>query len=265
MSDIIIFSFVKKSIRRDILKKIIFKIRNATLSRLNRNFPTPIVKSAGSKLLLGKNVRMRKSYIYLGEGVRCEIGDGVELTNCRMYVLSGTVRIGNQSIIGNFNFETKIDVYDGALAIGMNSTLRGCSVMVRHGGNCNIGNYTAINNGTEIRCESFMSIGDFVMVLYECLLFDTNTHQILPPKIRQFQTQKDFPCVGLEHAPCRTSPVIIGDNVWIGQRVAILKGVKVGASAIIGLGSVVSNDIPSEFIAAGNPARIVKKVVWDVN
>lgn len=247
-----------------VLKKISRRVRNIIFSRLNSNFPTPIVRSAGSKLLLGKKIRMRKNSIYLGDGASCEIGDSVELVNCRIYVLSGNVKIGAHSIIGSYNnVETIIQIYDGVLSIGINCTLRGCSIMVRHGGICSVGEYTAINNGTEIRCEDTMSIGSFVMISYECLLFDTNTHQILPPTIRQFQTQKDFPNIGLEHAPCRTAPVVIGDNAWIGQRVAILKGVNVGVSAIIGLGSVVSNDIPSGFVAAGNPARVIKKVTWD--
>ncbi|MBF0485072.1 MAG: acyltransferase [Candidatus Omnitrophica bacterium] len=55
-----------------------------------------------------------------------------------------------------------------------------------------------------------------------------------------------------------TKPVRIGSNVWLGDRVIILKGVTIGDGAIIGAGAVVSKDIPSMAIAAGVPARVIK-------
>ena len=53
-------------------------------------------------------------------------------------------------------------------------------------------------------------------------------------------------------------PVIIGDNVWIGQDVCILPGVHIGDGAVIGMGSVVTKDVPECAIAAGNPIRVIK-------
>ena len=52
---------------------------------------------------------------------------------------------------------------------------------------------------------------------------------------------------------------VVGNDVWIGQNATILPGVHVGDGAIIGLNSVVSNNIPPYTIAAGNPARVIKK------
>lgn len=53
-------------------------------------------------------------------------------------------------------------------------------------------------------------------------------------------------------------PVIIGKNVWVGDKVTILPNVTIGDSVIIGANSVVTKDIPSFCIACGNPARIIK-------
>lgn len=53
-------------------------------------------------------------------------------------------------------------------------------------------------------------------------------------------------------------PVTIGDNVWIGGSVTILPGVTIGDNCVIGAGSVVSRDIPSNSVAVGNPAKVVK-------
>jgi len=53
--------------------------------------------------------------------------------------------------------------------------------------------------------------------------------------------------------------VIIGDNVWIGDKATILPGVKIGDGAIIAANSVVTKDVPSYSVVAGNPARIIKR------
>lgn len=55
----------------------------------------------------------------------------------------------------------------------------------------------------------------------------------------------------------------IGSNVWIGSNVTILKGVKIGEGSVIGAGSVVTQSIPSNSVAVGNPARVIRKdIQW---
>lgn len=53
-------------------------------------------------------------------------------------------------------------------------------------------------------------------------------------------------------------PVVIGNDVWIGDRVVILPGVHIGNGCIIGAGAVVTKDIPDNAIAAGVPARVIR-------
>jgi galactoside O-acetyltransferase len=55
-----------------------------------------------------------------------------------------------------------------------------------------------------------------------------------------------------------SDPVVIEDNVWIGSKVVILPGVRIGSRAVIGAGSVVTKDIPPRCVAAGNPARVLR-------
>lgn len=57
-----------------------------------------------------------------------------------------------------------------------------------------------------------------------------------------------------------TARVTIGDNVWIGGNVAILPGVTMGSNVVIGAGSVVTKDIPSGAVAAGNPCRVIRPI-----
>ena len=54
-------------------------------------------------------------------------------------------------------------------------------------------------------------------------------------------------------------PVVIGDNVWIGDKATILPGVTIGDGAVIAANAVVTKDVPKYSVVGGNPARILKK------
>ena len=58
-----------------------------------------------------------------------------------------------------------------------------------------------------------------------------------------------------------TSPIEIGNDVWIGDKVTITKGVKIGDNVVIGANSVVTKDIPSNSLAAGSPAIVIRKIL----
>ncbi len=60
-------------------------------------------------------------------------------------------------------------------------------------------------------------------------------------------------------------PVVIGDNVWLGEFVSVLPGVKIGKGTIVGANSVVSRDLPDNVIAVGSPARPIKKYNFETN
>lgn len=62
----------------------------------------------------------------------------------------------------------------------------------------------------------------------------------------------------------RTGPpakVVIGNNVWLGSGVVVLKGVEIGKNSLIGAGSIVTKSIPPNCIAAGNPARVIRQLL----
>lgn len=62
---------------------------------------------------------------------------------------------------------------------------------------------------------------------------------------------------GLEYA----RPITVGDNVWFGAQCCVLPGVTIGSGSVIGAGSVVTHDIPSGVLAAGNPCRVIRAIV----
>lgn len=55
-------------------------------------------------------------------------------------------------------------------------------------------------------------------------------------------------------------PIVIGHNVWLGGGVIVCPGVTIGDNSVIGAGSVVTRDIPSDVIAVGNPARVLREI-----
>ena len=58
----------------------------------------------------------------------------------------------------------------------------------------------------------------------------------------------------------KENDIIIGNDVWIGGNVCVMPGVTIGDNTIIGAGSVVTKDIPSNVVAVGNPCKIIKEI-----
>jgi len=56
----------------------------------------------------------------------------------------------------------------------------------------------------------------------------------------------------------KTAPIKLEENVWVGDSAIVCKGVTIGKNSIIGAGAIVTNDIPPNTIAAGNPAKVIK-------
>lgn len=57
-----------------------------------------------------------------------------------------------------------------------------------------------------------------------------------------------------------SKPISVGDNVWFGGNVTVLAGVTIGSNTVIGAGSVVTKDIPSNVVAAGNPCQVIRNL-----
>ena len=58
----------------------------------------------------------------------------------------------------------------------------------------------------------------------------------------------------------QAKPIIVGDNVWIGGSVTVLPGVTIGSNVVIGAGSIVTKDIPSNVVALGNPCKVLREI-----
>ncbi|MCQ2148330.1 MAG: acyltransferase [Bacteroidales bacterium] len=202
------------------LFKVIYKL-NGTIAGKKRSFWNWYTKNLC--VYSGVNFKDLDSVNFYG---RCYINISNKST-----VSIGSAFVCNSGLeYGIENFESKIRVADGAkLTIGdnsgMSSVVIGCYNEIRIGNNVNIG------GGSRITDSNFHSL-DW-----------------------RFRADRELDRTGV-----KTAPVIIEDNVFIGTRTIIGKGVKIGARSIIAAGSVVVKDIPSDCIAGGNPCKVIKYI-----
>ena len=114
-----------------------------------------------------------------------------------------------------------------------------------------IGNDVSVNYDSHIACINSIVIGDNVLIGSKVLITDHSHGNInaqaltIPPAKRPLVSK---------------GPVIIEDNVWIGEGVVVLPGVRIGQNSIIGANAVVAKDIPPNCTAGGNPARVLRLI-----
>lgn len=177
-------------------------------------------------------------------GVR--FGKNLSVAN-RVYVNNrGEVRIGD-----NFCFSSG----DNINPICRN--IRGTIISQCKESSIIIGNNVAISSAC-LWAKTRIEIGDNVNIGGDCLIMDNDSHphnylQRRPEYLEEVGSQRY-----LESIP--SSPIVIENDVWVGARCIILKGVKIGARSIIAAGSIVTGDIPSDVIAGGNPCKIIKRI-----
>lgn len=112
-------------------------------------------------------------------------------------------------------------------------------------------------SGVVIASAKSITIGNRVMIGANTTISDTDSHALQ----YQFRQPKYF---NLESAdfkePVKTKEIIIEDDVFIGMHSLILKGTHIGKGSVIGAGSIVVGHIPPNVIAAGQPAKVVRKI-----
>lgn len=194
----------------------------------------------GSKTKIGKNVIIRNSRIIVTPGSTLEIGDNVRIENTTISIDKGTCSIADYSLIGNTKELLYLNIESGELHIGHHSKIDVRRIWIRFGGKVNIGNYTNINAGSEIRCDESVTIGDYNQISYNVNIWDTNTHNILPVDERREIAEQYYPYFGKEIKRPSTSPVIIGNDCWIGQNTTILKGSQLNSEVIVGYNCVIA-------------------------
>jgi maltose O-acetyltransferase len=137
----------------------------------------------------------------------------------------------------------------GSIRIGERAYLLSETVPIQlkteRGGRLEIGPRTGINYGCSISATQLISIGPDCTIGMDVLMMDSDYHQIEP------SLRRNRPA---------SAPIVLEENVWLGARVIVLSGVRIGAHSVIGAGSVVTRDIPARSLAAGQPARVIRSI-----
>jgi acetyltransferase-like isoleucine patch superfamily enzyme len=138
---------------------------------------------------------------------------------------------------------------DGRLEVGPHTLFEpGVWITAPAPARVRIGADTYLNLGVMVAALELVEIGDHCMLANGCFITDAN-HRFEDPDAPI--TRQGFTSKG---------PTRIADNVWCGANVAITSGVTVGERCVIGANSVVTQDVEPFSVAAGAPARVVKKV-----
>jgi acetyltransferase-like isoleucine patch superfamily enzyme len=136
---------------------------------------------------------------------------------------------------------------DGGVVFGEGVSLSGTVVPIEFvtyaSGQIEIGNHTFINYGSSVAARTSVKIGCYCHLGHYTFVMDNDQHDVI--------RHTDLP---------KSKPVIIEDHVWIGSKVVILPGVRIGSRAVIGAGSIVTKDVPPRCVAAGNPARVLRQL-----
>lgn len=139
-------------------------------------------------------------------------------------------------------------IFSSGLSINpLSRNIQGC-IAAHPNATIKIGNGVGLSS-TCIWSYKSITIGNNVQVGSDTIIVDSDSHSLDYVK-RRIHVASD-----VIH-----KEVVIEDDVWIGARCVILKGITIGARSIIGAGSIVTKDIPADSIAAGNPCKVIRQL-----
>lgn len=156
---------------------------------------------------------------------------------------NGMLQLNTNAVSIHETSKIRIDKSGKLILDGFVSFYSGLNLHIADNASARIGNGTYINENTKISIKKKLEIGE------ECAI--SNNVSIMDSDFHVLENEKE------------ETGVIIGNHVWIGADVTILKNVCIGDGCVVGARSVVTKSIPSNSLVVGNPARIVKNnVLW---
>jgi maltose O-acetyltransferase len=118
-----------------------------------------------------------------------------------------------------------------------------------------------------LRCEfgSNITVGANFYANFDCVLLDgggitIGDNVLFGPRVSLYTSNHAADAEECVAGGCYARPISVGDNTWIGGGVTVNPGVSIGRDAIVGSGSVVTRSVPDGCLAAGVPARVIRKI-----
>ena len=175
-----------------------------------------------------------------------EFGQNMHVKDAIYVKLRGKIKIGD-----NFVFTS------GGCINPITRNMRGAFFVMSESAIIEIGNNVGVSSSC-IWANERITIGNDVNIGGDCIIMDNDAH----PHDYHFRRISYEQSVGTTEyrKMIPSKPIVIGDDVWIGARSVILKGVKIGPRSIIAAGSVVVKSIPADCLAGGNPCKVIKRL-----
>lgn len=144
-----------------------------------------------------------------------------------------------------------------SLTIGSRSLIEAAITFEKDNACIEIGDNTFMG-GCTVSLAKSVRIGDNVQVAWGTIFFDHDSHALSANLRRDdlantFHGKKNW-----EHV--RISPLVIEDDVWIGANCIVLAGTHIGQGSVVAAGAVVTEDIPPNVLAGGNPCRVIRQI-----
>lgn len=150
-----------------------------------------------------------------------------------------------------------------ALVIGDYTHVAGELAIVAPQGSLRLGGHCFVGPGSRIWAQTSVTIGNHVLISHLVDVHDTDAHSTNAALRRRDPVdlfEHDRP---IDWSHVASAPVVIEDDVWLGFKSSVLKGVTIGRGAIVAAGALVTKDVPAHTLVAGNPARIVGELERD--
>lgn len=161
--------------------------------------------------------------------------------------VEASVRCGGALVPSDLRIEqgVKIVATDGGrIQFGASTAVdRFATVIVKHG-KLSAGRNLYLGVGSVVVARESITIGENVLIAEHVTIRDQD-HAMTPTE-------------GQGRVGFTSSPIVIGNNVWLGAKVAVIQGVTIGNNVVVGANSVVTQDLPDNCVAVGAPARVVR-------
>lgn len=128
------------------------------------------------------------------------------------------------------------------------------------GGRIMIGEGVYIGDYSIVSSSASICIGSNVAISHNVSIFDNDSHPLDSDERRSHVQRIISQGPPRDAVGIGSSPIVIGDDVWIGFGAIVLKGVTIGRGAVVGAGSVVTKDVPPGALVVGNPARLARMI-----
>ena len=171
--------------------------------------------------------------------------------------------VGEKTIFDECSVCVNLSYKKENILIGKSCFIRGI-IKVDQSGKILIGNNTYIGGNSVIGSTEKILIGSNVIISTDVHIYDNNNHPTSPIKRKEMCESENFFGKKWHWSEAAHKKIVIEDNVWIGERSTILKGVTIGKGSIIACNSVVTHNVPPYTVVAGNPAQVVKNLENDL-